>query len=342
MPPEFSEDDLALVHALQVHPRASWAALAPVLGASAATLARRWERLRGEGLAWVTSYPAAALSGGAVTALVEVDCAAGALDGVCSRLEATPHVATIEHAARGRDLVLTVVAPSFARMSSIVLDELARLPGVVSTRTHIASRVHVEGSRWRLDALDAAQRTRVRALAAAEERPAALVDAASAVYAPLVRELARDGRAGAAALAARMGRPTSTVRRQLAALVRSRSLTFRCDVAQVLTRWPVCVTWWCRVPGTAVDALVAQVRHEPRVRLCLSLTGPANLLVTAWTSSLADLTRTQTWLEKAMPAGEIVDASVILRTRKRMGWRLHPDGRATGEVVPLVASGDGP
>jgi DNA-binding Lrp family transcriptional regulator len=110
-------------------------------------------------------------------------------------------------------------------------------------------------------------------------------------------------------------------------------------VAQLLTRWPVCVTWWCRVPGAEIDAVVAALRREPRVRLCLSLTGPANFLVTAWTSSLADLLQLQTWLETALAGGEVVDASVILRTRKRMGWLLHPDGRSTGEVVPLAAAG---
>jgi hypothetical protein len=93
------------------------------------------------------------------------------------------------------------------------------------------------------------------------------------------------------------------------------------------------------VPGAAIDAVVAQLRQEARVRLCLSLTGPANFLVTAWTGSLADLTQLQTWLESVLTGGEVVDASVILRTRKRMGWLLHPDGRCTGEVVPLAAAG---
>ncbi len=38
-----------------------------------------------------------------------------------------------------------------------------------------------------------------------------------------------------------------------------------------------------------------------------------------------------------MPARELrsYSASVILRTRKRMGWLLHPDGRCTGQTVPL-------
>lgn len=79
------------------------------------------------------------------------------------------------------------------------------------------------------------------------------------------------------------------MRRQLARLIRSRSVVFRCEVAQL--------------------------RTEPRVRPCLSLTGPANFLVTMWTASLPDLMAVQTWL---------------------LGWMLHPDGRCTDEVVPLA------
>lgn len=37
-----------------------------------------------------------------------------------------------------------------------------------------------------------------------------------------------------------------------------------------------------------------------------------------------------------MPVGGVVDVTVVLRTRKRMGWLLHPDGRCTGDVVPVA------
>lgn len=330
-----SEEDFALVHALQVHPRASWSGLAPVLDAAPVTLARRWQRLRAAGLAWVTSYPSIREDVMQV-ALVEVDCAPGRLDEVAAALEDEQAVMTIEHAARGRDLLLTVNAPSFGELSGLVLDRLGRLPGVASTRTHLAAGVHVEGSRWRLDALDTRQIDAVRALrdadgAARTTRP---VELSGPVFGPLVRELAADGRAGAAEIADRIGRPASTVRRQLAALVRSGSLVFRCEVAQLLTRWPICVTWWIRLPIDEVGDAVRRVRADPRVRLCLSLTGPANFLVTAWMHTLSELVGMQSALEHALPAAEIVDTSVILRIRKRMGWLLHPDGRCTGRTVP--------
>lgn len=332
-----SEEDFALIHALQLHPRASWSGLAPVLGSSAVTLARRWQRLRELGYAWITGYPAVQ-EGGVQIALVEIDCVPGGLDEVAAVLETEPQVMTIEYAARGRDLLLTVCAPTFAELSALVLDRLGRLPGVGSTRTHLTADLHVEGSRWRLDALDAGQIDAVRALHRADRSTrCGPVDLRGPVYRPIARELGVDGRAGAAQIAARIDRPASTVLRQLATLLRSRQLVFRCEVAQLLTRWPICVTWWMRLPTGKIGEALREVSADPRVRLCLSLTGPENFLVTAWTHSLTELVGMQSALEGAVPTATIVDTSVILRTRKRIGWLLHPDGRCTGRTVPLIS-----
>ena len=46
---ELTEEDLALINALQIAPRLSWADAAEVLGVHATRLAARWERLRSAG-----------------------------------------------------------------------------------------------------------------------------------------------------------------------------------------------------------------------------------------------------------------------------------------------------
>lgn len=73
---EYEPDDVdfALMHALQIEPRAPWKALAPVLGVDPVTLARRYHRLRENGLIWITGYDAGSPGQGAV---VEIDCAPG-------------------------------------------------------------------------------------------------------------------------------------------------------------------------------------------------------------------------------------------------------------------------
>ena len=341
--PSLSEEDFALIHALQVRPRATWAQLADVLDAAPATLVRRWARITGDGLAWVTAYPAWSANGDAVLALVDVDSSGGRLESVCTTLQADPRVMIIDQAASGRDLTLTVAAASFPELSRLLIDDLQTVPGIVSTRTYIASQVYADGSKWRLDALD---RRQLRALSRIEwpvgpARDPQVLSAIPTSHEDLVYELAKNGRASAADLAETLGRPASTVRRQLAALLRSRALTFRCEVSQLSTRWSVITSWWCRVPEERRLSLVKALRTQPRVRLCASLTGPTNFVVTMWARSPDEVMRIQGWLERQVSSITIDDVSVVLRCRKRMGWKLNPDGRATGEVVPVWPRRDG-
>jgi hypothetical protein len=116
-------------------------------------------------------------------------------------------------------------------------------------------------------------------------------------------------------------------------MLRSDRVVLRCDVAQSATRWPVTATWWCRLPIRLHRTLAEIVRTRPELRLCLSLTGPANFLVSMWVSSLTDMMHQQEWMEAQMAELEVVDASVTLRSRKRMGWELDDRGRATGYVT---------
>ncbi|MGA7205706.1 MAG: AsnC family protein, partial [Specibacter sp.] len=53
---QLSEEDLALIHALQIAPRAGWVDLGAVLGVHPSNAAARWERLVASGAAWITAH----------------------------------------------------------------------------------------------------------------------------------------------------------------------------------------------------------------------------------------------------------------------------------------------
>jgi len=326
-----SELDISLIHALQVRPRATWAELAPILGASGARLARRWETLTARGDAWVTAYPTPAADTGPIVSMTELSCRFGEMDTLAERLVLDRRISSIEQMARGEHLLLTNQTSTLEEMSQLLLEDLPALAGVESTRTHVAADVHYEGSRWRLDALDPAQIQAIVALnsprpvSSGESVPPAMAEA-------LVGELRADGRASAVDLADRVGRPVTTVRRHLGALLRSRALTLRCDVAQTATRWPITVTWWCRAPVKEHRRIVEVITTRPELRLCLSLTGPANLLISMWVASLSHLLRVQSWMEANIAGLEIHENALILRTRKRMGWELDGTGRSLRHV----------
>jgi DNA-binding Lrp family transcriptional regulator len=324
---ELSEHDRELLHALQVAPRVTWAEAARVLDSTPAALARRWARLRERGLAWVTAHPGGTYRG-LTLAMVEVDCLPGRRAEVVEAVCRDPRAVTVEESTRGRDLMLTVITRDLPSLTTFVLDELQRLPGVERQRTYLATTVHRHGSHWRIDALTPAQ---VRVLEqGARVRPSGLLRDEDR---PLVAALAVDGRRSAADLARITGRNPATVRRQLARVVGCEQLSFRCEVASSASGWSVSSNWTAHVAPADHARTVAALATLPELRLCLSTTGDTNLVMTTWTRSLDDLLSIERLFGEKMPWLRLGESAVNLRTSKRMGWLLDGRGRSTGEVV---------
>ncbi|WP_338702723.1 Lrp/AsnC family transcriptional regulator [Streptomyces sp. Q6] len=324
--------DQALVHALQIAPRAGWARIGAAIGVDPVTVARRWSRLTEAGAAWVGCHPAPALaeSGQGCLAFVEVDCANGRLSAVAHALAAERHVVAVEHVSGGRDLLLTVLAPRLSALTHWVTHRLGSLAGIVATRTHLASTVYTEGSRWRLRALDSAQIVRLTESAPARgDTPVfELTDLDSA----LLAELSVDGRATHRALAERCGASPDTVRRRVNRLLASGMAQTRCEVARPLSEWPVSLILWGRTAPGELRAVAEQVTGAREVRLCAGVIGRHNLKVIAWVRSLDDTQRFEVRLAERLPALTVIDRAVALWPMKLNGALLDERGYRTGAV----------
>ncbi|WP_236602396.1 Lrp/AsnC family transcriptional regulator, partial [Streptomyces sp. MBT72] len=97
--------------------------------------------------------------------------------------------------------------------------------------------------------------------------------------------LAEDCRQPAARLAERTGVSASTVRRRLERMHREDALVYRCEVARYLSGWPVSVTMWGIAPPGETARIASQLIGLREMRLCASLSGPYNLLLTVWLRS---------------------------------------------------------
>lgn len=340
---DLSEDDLALINVLQIAPRLSWADAAEVLGVHATTLAARWERLRSSGVSWITAH----LIGDPhqmCLAFVAVDCAMNRREEVTAGLAAMPEVVTVEEAASHRDLMLTVITPSLDDFSTKVVARLKDIVGLVKYQTALCTRLHASGGAWRLNVLSRAQRAAVRALAgpaATGVTRAAAREQLPASHLALLPFLARDGRATAADIARALGRHPATVQRQLNRVIASGILSFRCEVAQKFSAFPVTCQWFVNVPAGQHEAAAAELKTIRNVRLSASTTGPANFVIIMWLQSLADVMTMELELQQKVPGIVLVESVVMLSTVKRVGWMLEPDSRASGAVVvPAQGPGD--
>lgn len=331
---DLDELDMRLVTLLQDSPRAEWSEVGAALGVDPSTAARRWVRLSAAGHAWFSCYPVSLEGAPLVVAFVEVDCVPGRVHDVAVELAGDPHVFTVEQVTGARDLVLTCVFDGLAELARYTGMRVGALPGVAASRTQIATALHMDGSRWRLDRPTAAARPRPARTAGAAtpgpgRSPVRREDQA------LVRALTGDPRQPVARLARRTGLSPTTVRRRLRRLEESGSLVFRCEVARGLSGWPVSVSLWCAAPPKDTARIAAHVSGLREVRLVASLSGPHNLLFAAWLRSIDDIHAFESQLTAPFPGLTVADRAVTLWPVKLAGHLLDPTGRRLGSV-PLA------
>ncbi|MCF2531625.1 Lrp/AsnC family transcriptional regulator [Yinghuangia soli] len=343
-PDALDELDLALAHALQMVPRASWAELAPILGADPATLARRWRRLESTGSAWVTCFPGMGTGKHTVTtsncvALVELTVAPGRIPEAIAAVRRHRIAINIEYMTGNRDLLMCAAARDAESLAHYLQVTLPSVPGITGIRVQLPLRLYKDSGAWRLRALDHGQRQALAAL----PRPAATgsVRPPDADDLALLAHLGPNGRLGTAELARRLGVSGVTAARRLARLTAAGFARYRCEVARSLTGWPICATWWLRVPAADLEDVAAKLTTLGDVHMCASITGSANLLVVLWLRHASDAPVVEADWSRRFPRMEVVDSSVTIQVVKRMGRLVGPDGRSIG-YVPLGFAEDLP
>ncbi|GII99769.1 AsnC family transcriptional regulator [Sediminihabitans luteus] len=328
---DLDEADRRILHALQVRPRASWTLLGEVLGLDPATVARRWERLAGDGLAWVTAYPARLVGSDPAGALVELESRAGHVHALVDELAHDPQCLSIDVTAGSRDLLLTVAATDQTALAEYLVDRLGRMRSIRSIRSQIVAEVLADASTWRLRALDPETVARLE-----EPAPPLARRATTPLEQSVVAELAADGRVSATALAGRLGvserRARDTLRTVLHGHVRLRT-----EVTRAVSGWPVNAWYFLRVPAAQAQRVGTELGRVEEVRTVMSTIGSWNIAVGVWLRTLTDVQRLESTLEARLPGVVIVDRSTVLRTAKIVGTVLDASGRRTARVaIPVV------
>ena len=327
------ELDLALVNALQLRPRATWAELADPLGTTPGTLARRWDRLSRAGLAWVTAAPGKGFTQNRCTAFVLVQSQPNYRTEVVVALAGYAEVVTIQTASGTKDIILDVLTHDLRTLDRFLSDELNRIPGITATSVFLATSMYLESSRWRLRSLDPGQ------LTAINPSPSSLSPANPAIsLAELDRQLldhlVRDGRRSWMELAQETGSSTATVRRRVNKLVASGIVTFRCEIANSFAGWPIQASLLAQAPAKDLDSICRALAGWPESRLVAAVTGPANVYLTLWAQNLGEVQRLESVISSKMPSLAVVDRTITLNMPKRMGHLCDSEGRRVG-VQPI-------
>lgn len=323
--------DTQLVNALQIFPRISWMQLGKILGYDATTLARRWARLRNEGLVWTVCYqqPEHLEVELPAMALIEVDVRAGQREQVVAALAPLDEVIEIDRTSGSRDLLLTVVHSSIATADAFVASSIASIPGIRATRTRFAHTLYKDGARSHLDALSAEV---MLALKRAAGGFAGEPSAPTPLLVDVMRSMLPDARRPAPEIAAELGISTTSVTRAIHRLFGSPWFTAKTDFAHHALGYTTAASLWYRVPTPELATVGIDVAGVPGVRMSAAILDRMNLAITVWLRQTHDLESLLTRIEHAHPRIELCETWLIPSVAKRSGAVLTDDGRFSHQV----------
>ena len=136
---------------------------------------------------------------------------------------------------------------------------------------------------------------------------------------PLLKELARDGRASTAALAAAIHWHESTVRRRIDELRRSGLLYFELDIDNRVLGLNEHALLWLSVEPARLEETGNALAAHPEIPFAAATTGPTNLVASAVFRDTRHLYEYLTGELAALPGVSSVQTAPIIGTFKRTG-----------------------
>jgi DNA-binding Lrp family transcriptional regulator len=317
--------DRQIVHILTVEPRASFRTLADIVGVSDQTAARRYRRLAESAGLRVLGVPDGSRLGW-TDWFLRLQTTPGGANSIAEALARRPDTRWVHLASGGTEVICTLQARSPEQRDALFLRGLPGSRRVVQISAHSILHDFTPGP-WR-EATRALSPAQLKVLAprgrppgeppARGNRPSPRTPLGPEDE-PLLNELARDGRASTAALAAAIHWHESTVRRRIDELRRSGLLYFEVDIDnRVLGLNEHALLWLSVEPGRLEEAGSALATH-PEIPFAAATTGPTNLVASAVFRDTRHLYAYLTGELAALPGVSSVQTAPIIGTLKRTG-----------------------
>jgi DNA-binding Lrp family transcriptional regulator len=308
--------DRQIVHILTIEPRASFRTIAAVIGTSDQTAARRYRRLEELAGLRVLGVPDGSRLGW-TDWFLRLQTTPGGADSIAEALARRPDTRWVHLASGGTEIICTLQARTEEQRDALFLHGLPGSRRVVQISAHSILHDFAPGP-WHqaTRALSAAQLAKL-------PRPANQDPPARAAMLPedepLLKELARDGRATCAALAAAIHWHESTVRRRIDELRQSGLLFFEVDIdSRVLGLNAHAILWLSIEPARLEEAGTALAGH-PEIPFAAATTGPTNLVASAVFRDTEHLYEYLTGELASLPGMRSVETAPVIRTLKRTG-----------------------
>lgn len=266
-----------ILHALQIAPRAPFRRIAEVIGAGEQTVARRYRVLRRDGVLRVIAVLNPRIYGESQW-IVRVHAKPDNVPKLADALVRWPEVTHANVLSGGTELICVVRAP-IGDTGDGLLHRLPRTSAVLDVRVDLVLNVFgpASGGHWtgHGHALSEDQ------IAALQPSPTALPGRPSTPSADdqlLLHALADDGRISDSALASLTGWSPARVKRRLAALQESDTLSYDLDVLPERLGFALNATIWMSAAPRHLTTVAEQIVAHDEVASVVAVSGSANLM----------------------------------------------------------------
>lgn len=327
------DTDRSVIRALQLAPRGSFSAIGQVLGLSEQTIARRYRKLRQEGVLRVVAAVSPEALGQSAW-VVRLQCRPDGTVAIAGALARRDDVSWVQLVSGGAEVICSLLARSSEQRDELLIQRLPRTAPVLGIAA--AMRLHnFVGERSDDFAglsvqLTAGQSARLAALAggsgdapapgevpAAGERATRLEPGDQ----PLVDVLVRSGRATYAELASASGISEGRAARRLALLLASGAVYLDVDVSAPLLGFPVSAHLWLTISPPLLDQAGQALAGFQEVAFAAAITGPHNLTASVICASTDHLYEFATKRIGQLPGVQALEISPVLR-RVKQSWAI--------------------
>jgi DNA-binding Lrp family transcriptional regulator len=317
--PELDEYDLGIIAQLENDGRRGLSEMADALGIHRNTVRVKLNRLIQTRVIRPAVYVDPRTLGYRAPAIIGIKVVPSEIEKVATRVAALPNIHHV-HVCLGRYDIL--LAGSLFRdedeLLSFVTNEVSNTPGVVDVETMIT--VGLSKVNFAVVDVDAAQSERPKNLREREALGANLDEDDHAV----IRELQRDSRQSAFALAAALGMNRNTVAAKLRRLLDQEIVRAVVIADPVMMGYPVMAMFGLSVLPGQIDAVSAQLRKLRNLQTSVLCIGRYNIMVWCLCRDLDELYGTITMDLAKIPGLREVETMLILRTKKTTLDYLQP------------------
>jgi DNA-binding Lrp family transcriptional regulator len=322
-------DDLRVVRALQLAPRASFARISAVLGIPERVVARRYRALRRDGLLRIFCVINPATTGQHKW-LVRVHCRPDSAEALATAIARRDDVRWMSLSAAGSEIIFGMRSLSAEQRETLLTRKLPRTAHVLRIDAAVLlhgflgdSPADWGGLAGVLTAGETDELAAARGTAAGPAEPMRLEPADHEI----IGVLTRDGRASYAELAAAAGMSEGRVTRRLAALLRTQTIFMDMDLSLPAFGYPVGAQVCLRVTPARLHETGELLATIPEVSFVAAMTGPHNLMATVVCRDLAELYAFTSRRIGALDGVQTCEVSPVLRIVKQAGGLTDENGR---------------